>query len=72
MSVVKTLPIKGFTWNQVHEFDVIWPIPNGSNKPKPKPKPKYPKWKKYYQRPYWRNRIHRRELYSNFEAALER
>lgn len=71
MSVVKTLPIKGFTWNQVHEFDVIWPIPNGSDKPNPRQKLQYPKRKKY-RPPYWKNRIHRRELYSNFELALER
>ncbi|XP_043462648.1 uncharacterized protein LOC122498800 [Leptopilina heterotoma] len=71
MSVVKTLPIKGFTWNQVHEFDVIWPISNGSDKPNPKRKMQYQKMKKY-RPPYWRNRIHRRELYSNFELALER
>ena len=78
LSMLKTIPIKGFTWNQLHEFDVIWPIPSAADEPKPKPKqqpklkPKYPMRKMYYRKPYWKNRRHRRELYSTLELALEK
>ena len=75
LSTLKALPVKGFTWNQDHEFDVIWPIPSESDKlrlikPKLKPKSKFPVRKTYFHQPYWKNRRHRRELYSNLELAL--
>ncbi|XP_033231742.1 uncharacterized protein LOC117182746 [Belonocnema kinseyi] len=77
LSALKTIPIKGFTWNQLHEFDVVWPIQSAADKPKPKLKQqpklklKYPMRKPYYRTSNWNNRRHRRELYSTLELALE-
>lgn len=78
LSAMKSIPIKKFTWNQINELDVIWPIPSETDERKPKPKQqpklnlKYPMRKMNYPKPHWKNRRHRRELYSALELALEK
>ncbi|XP_046830818.1 uncharacterized protein LOC124429506 [Vespa crabro] len=46
-------------WNMIYEFDVIWPIPSQENFRK-----------NLYRKPWIIKRRHRREIYSNFEMAL--
>ncbi|XP_014604915.1 PREDICTED: uncharacterized protein LOC106787233 [Polistes canadensis] len=46
-------------WNLIYEFDVIWPIPSEENFRK-----------NFYRKPWLIKRRHRREIYNNFEMAL--
>nr|XP_034184210.1 uncharacterized protein LOC117606187 [Osmia lignaria] len=65
ISILQPIPVKlPAVWNLDFEFDMIWPIPSTTEK--------VPIKRKYFvKRPWILKRRHRRELYANFETALD-